>query len=785
MSTTKPQRAIRWFILALMLASAPALGEGVLDSALGLVGLAPSKDSDCQKYLDMAEDSATSALGGRAIKWGNLLFDSFAQRFVHHTISSLEAGDSLVTGGLAGHFLGTRKVPDMTTEANRVLTLVLKNRALSERFAFQLRRLGLLPHDSKHFDFSKFWILSRNEALNLELPAFDGVAIEDPTVREYLQGLLEKSQKDGQTSARLSAENEASREEMLTAMLVSALDELDPAGQEKKWSLKSLDMALVEVGQLQNANRLTPDSFDDVFNKLIATANFEFRTYKIPDWARKLIDGTPYVATAFKVYDLAKNFFSSSQTIKNLKNARREIGKEDIYHRRMAKTLRIRFGSRDVRDLKQVAQQFILKYAQQQRNLSVYSDEFAKDFLSAYPVKDYFESYYSSEQLPYDARVGDSFVSYHPEIQKILYKAANFFSILREDLSVFPDLPPAQLRALHEQMALDLSLVLPGGELNLDQIDLVLTSFETTALGKARNPLIDSIADDFKIDDEVGSYNHNRRALFLLHHYRLLSYSFSRLSPAHQKFINEIMDHNYQSSLQELLSLEAPASSFELLHHLDAAHLNFLFYQHLLSESKESHHNITIAPRVLERWLQLKALLVNDTRADVSVQSAYESYSQWLALDTGLDLNNEWDHVVLRVSALMRLPSSLVPELAEWMRAMPDDEKSLFLFFLRRQSVFASRAADLFRMILMADGQQNRSPEDSMLRYLDLLNNIFKMIQAERDHFARIEDVLGTVNLFFKPLIEQLQQEDLSKVNLSQLKLELKHYSYGYVVRAK
>jgi len=65
------------------------------------------------------------------------------------------------------------------------------------------------------------------------------------------------------------------------------------------------------------------------------------------------------------------------------------------------------------------------------------------------------------------------------------------------------------------------------------------------------------------------------------------------------------------------------------------------------------------------------------------------------------------------------------------------------------------------------------------------LNNTFKMIQAERDHFARIEDVLGTVNLFFKPLIEQLQQEDLSKVNLSQLKLELKHYSYGYVVRAK
>lgn len=766
-----------------MLASTPVFADGVLDSALDFVGLAPNKDSDCRKYLDLAENTASDALGDRAIKWGNLLFDSFAQRFVHHTISSLEAENSLVTAGLAGRFLGTRKVSDMTTEANRVLAIIFKDPLLTERLAFQLRRLGLLQHDLKHFEFSKFWILSRNESMNLELPAFDGKPIEDPVVREYLQGLLEKSQKDGQTSPRLSPESAASREEMLTAMLLSAFDEFDPTGQEKKWSLKSLDMALVEVGQRQMAGKLTPDSFDRIFDKLIATANFELRTKKIPDWAKKLAGGLPWVGAAFTVWDLAKKLFSTSETVKSFKNVRREIDKTDIYHRVTPKTLRIRFASRDVRDLKSVVDQFISKYALQ-NGLPVYSNEFANDFLMAFPeVQTYFESFYSNEQLPYDARAGESFAGFHPEVQKILYKAANLFSILREDASVFPDLPPEQLRDLHQQMAIDLSLVNAGGQLNLDQLDLVLTSFITTALGKARNPLIDSIAEDFNADDQVGNYNYNLRALFLLHHYRLLSYSFSRLSPAHQKFINEIMDHNYQSNLQELLKLESPSADFELLHHLDAAHLNFLFYQHLLSESKESHHQMTIAPHVLERWLQLKALLVYDTRSDVSTQNAYQTYAQWLQQGTGLNLNNQWDRVVLRMSALMGLPQSEAPKLFEMMQTLNDDEKNLFVFFFERQSIRLHRASDLFKVILMADSDKNRSLESSMLTFLDILNVILKSIRDEHHHFARIEDATGTISLFLKPVVERLQEEDVGNLNLSHLKLKLNHYSYGYVIQ--
>lgn len=785
MSIAKPQRVVRWLFLAVMLASAPASADGVLDSALDYVGLAPKADSSCRKYLDIAQDTASTALGDRALKWGSLLFDKVAGRFVHHTISSIEAGDNLVAGGLSGRFLGTRKVEEMTSEANRVLTVVLKDHLLSERFAFQLRRLGLLPHDLKHFDFSKFWILCRNEDLNLELPTFDGKIIEDDVVREYLRTLLEQSQKSGPTSAHLSPENEGTREEMLTSMLVSALNELDPGGEEKKWSLKSLDMALIEVGQLQNMNRLTPDSFDEVFNKLIATANFEIRTRKIPDWAKKLMGEIPYVSVAFKMYETGKNvlsIFSNSETLKNIKNSRHEIDKEDIYHRRTPKTLRIRFASRDVRNLNSVVQQFILKYVQQ-NNVSVFSNDFANDFLTAYPeVQTYFESYYTNEKLPYDERAGESFASYHPEIQKILYKAANFFSILREDASVFPDLDPDQLAALHQQMAIDLSLVVAGGQLNLDQLDLVLTSFVTTALGKARNPLIDSIATDFKIDDEIGGYNYNRRALFLLHHYRLLSYSFSRQTPANQKFLNEIMDHNYQSSLQELLRLEAPASKFELLHHLDATHLNFLFYMHLLSESKESHHNMTIAPRVLDRWLQLKALLVNDTRADVTTQNAYDTYIQWLQNGTKLNLDDEWDRVVLRVAALMGLPSHQVDVLQNWMSVLTPDQKELFSIFLLRQPVFLHRASDLFKVIMMADGEQSHSVEDSMLTFLDILSEIFRSIQAEHSKFARIEHATNTVNIFLKPIVDRLQEEDVKNLNLKALGLELHHYNYGYVI---
>lgn len=734
----------------------------------------PKPSDECSQYLNTAEQMAGTDI---ASKWTGQLIHKFSDRFFHNSISSIELGDGLSTSGLVGRFLGQRIVPQMTSEANRMLVRVLKDPALSEQLGKQLVKLGLMPHDSKHFDFAKFLVLSRNEPIDLTRPKLNGRDVTDPVVLQYLKTLTVNNQ--------TALTPDSSRDETLRSLFLTALSGLDNNGDEYKKSIKSLDMAFVELSQLEREGRLTPHALADTFDKLIGTAEFTVKNYNIPGWARPIAGVVPYLGVAFKVWDTVSNaitYIFSQDT--GLQNVRREVSKVDGWHKRTPNSVRIQFVSRDVRNLKPVVDQFISKYAAAD-GPAVFSAAFASDFLSAYPeVSNYFSGFYSTEVLPVTRHAGESFAGYHPEVQKMLFKAANFFSILRNDTAIFSEIEPEQLKDLRSQMVADLELANGDGGYNVDQIDLVFTSFITTALGKAQNPLIDSISEDFDIDNHVGHYSPNRRALFLLHHYRLLSYSFSRQSAANQKFLTEIMDSNYQSSLMELLRLESPPPNFELLHQLEAHHLNFLFYQHLLAESKESRHRMTIAPHVLERWLKLKALLVRDTNPAIAVNGAYLTYVGWLGEGTPLNLRNEWDFVALRVATMMGIPDSEISKLKQEMSLLNPEEQELFLTFLYRQSIFLHGGSDLFKAILYRNSEENRPLVESMDDFLSALNSIFISIRDQHYHFARITSTNETISLFLKPVIEKIQ-EDLPIEQLSRMKFDLQHNPYGDVVHLR
>jgi len=713
---------------------------------------------------------------GMAGKWGGRFLEKLFGKM--RTLHDVEVGAGLATTGLSGAFLGEHRIADFTLEANRALAAVLAKPELAERFGRQLVRLGVLSHTEKKPEFARFYVLAHNQPIDLEEPVIDSQLVDDDVLHAYLGSLL-KSKIAAHSPPTLVPVSAAERLTSLLALVQTGLTELDPNPAQRERSIKSLDFALTEAGKLSTAGHLTAEAFDSIFDQLMSSAEFRTRELNIPAWARITVGKIPFINLFFIPWDLVNTWYYRES---KLAISRHEVDRTDIWHKRTPQTLHLYFANRDIKNLTAVAEAFVAKYADR-NGPPVFTDAFAEDFLATYPeVREYFAEFYTNEMMVPHPVAGEAFGNYHQEIKKILVKAANLFSVLREDHTVFPHVSNAKLSELHAMMLADLELNHGDGTLNVDRVDMFITSFIISALGKARNPMIDSIADEYDINNKAGSYDYNRRALYLLHHYRTLSYSFSRRDSSDQSFLAEIMDHNYQATFTELLRLEAPKESFVRLHEMEPHHMNFMFYQFLLSESKERQHQLTINAGVLESWMELKKLLVADTDFSISPAAAYTAYIDWLRQRTNLRTDQEWDRVVLRLRAIMGLPASELATLENEVQLLTPAERELFIQLLDRSPVFFHRLNELFNEMLVENGAKNLPLTETIDDFLVVMTRMLSSIRDQHFEFARITNADHAVRVFVRPVVEKLQEDAVGPRDLGGLNYEMRHYAFGEVI---
>jgi hypothetical protein len=773
------------FFALLLLTSLTAVAGDLLSGMMGSFFGVDVDEKSCEDVLKSAQ-KATEDYQGKAQSWGGKLIDKWiGHKF--HTLSDLTETEGLSVTGLFGRFLGDRRIDALTMPANKVLAKIFENPVMTEQLGRQMVRLGILSHSEKNQEFANWYILSYNEEIDLSMPKVGGIAVEDDVIVSYLEKLRETNATKGGTTDIMMPESARNRVQHLFEMVRIAFNELDPSGDEKAQSLKSFDMALNEIGRLDRMHRLTANSFDEIFDQMVSSAQYKIPRHKIPSWVRAIAE-TPLpcakaiLGTFIVAYDYGERLFYEES---KASTDRHELTVIDRRHVRQPGTLRVWFGKRDFKNLMGNVQALISKYGQG-GGPDVFTDAFATDFLAAYPeVQEYFVEFYTNEKMVSHPVAGETFAAYHQEVRKVLTKAANFFAILRLDHAVFPNLTDKQLLALRSTLVSDLGLVDADGSLNTNRIDVFLTSFATTALGKARNALIDSLSEEFAINDVAGNFDYNRRALYLLHHYKSLSYAFSRQNQADQKFLTEIMDQNYQAGLSELLKLEAPEPSFEILRDLEGKHLNFLFYQFLLSESKERQHHMTISSHTLTLWMSLKDILAHDS-LNPSAVAVYNTYVSWLAQKTNLDMTKDWDRVVLRMVAITGIPHSKIPLLQQAMQRLQSDEstRNLYLQLMDRSPVFFHRANDLFAEILIENAVENLSLMESIDDYLDVFTKILLTIKSDRFSFARISNAEQPIRLYLRPVIEALQEDTTTPKNLKLLEFKHRHYEYGEVIHA-
>jgi hypothetical protein len=729
--------------------------------------------------------SCMSIIGASVIDHSKLLAGTLMEKVAGHfqkepTLSDLlSKHESLDVDGFHGDFLGSRQVRELTSEANRALTVLLKNPEYAEQIGYNLHRMGLLANTIRNPDLSKYLILARNKDVDISELKSGENHIEDSVLRHYLTQLKKKSDKDGSGISKIRPEKPDVRVAMLRSMISESLADLDKSYREK--SIKTLDLALTELGKLDWKGQLTADSIEALLSQFGATSEFEVIHVNVPDWAKAAAEMVPLAPIALKIWQFASEAFYQNS---NLSSVRRDAIKTDRWHKKIPGTLRLVTFTNDFKNLGVKADAFVLKYSKPDAGEKLlYSSDFAHEFLTAYPeILEYFVDGETDVTMNNHHLGVDSFSEYHPEVKKVLFRISNFFAILNGVHKAFPQVSAESFSLLRQHIINDLHLADSNGAVNRQQIDLILTSFVTSALGKAHNPTVDSIDRDYGISEKIGQYNYFHRALYLLHHSRLLSYSFARQSVSNQKFIVSFMNHNYENTLNELLSLEAPSKSFDLIDKMDLDHVNFIFYQYLLSESKESHHGMTITSDVLEKWFSLKSIFVLDIQEQVSAEVGYDRYVKWLLAGTTLDIHAPLDRITLRLNSMMGLPSSKIMILKKQIATLNLKQQQQFIYYLDNDSIFVHRASDLFRECLIARQNMDHSVEDSIGDFINIFTNVLTAVGEKRSAAIQMKSSKKILHLYLKPLVEELQNRQGNAKSLSSEKFDLHVYEYGIVV---
>lgn len=652
---------------------------------------------------------------------------------------------------------------------------VLKDRRLAPLLVTQLVRLGLLRSDGSDDLYAKLYLLARNEAIDLNN------IHEDPGVQAFLELQYPKLM-NGEIKfviRNVSYNNE--RTSRLMELFSDAVNRLDDTNMD---SILNLDQVLMEINRLKNQGRLTSRSFEQAFLSLSAKARFRIFSLQLPAWltaplASFLPAGT---GLAFLYWNhgvkKVEDRFARSKLI--------DVDQAPLWKQQIPNSLVLKFKKSDMLDLTDVVDRFLEKYMD--RKNPVFSTDFAQEFFSAYPeVRDLKEMHGFDLEENADT-VDGPFGQVSREQQRLLFRAAFFFSLVRDDHESFKRITHGEFSHLRRKILHDLGF-LEDRIVARSEIDLYLTFFVIESLGRLRTTITDALASEFRIAKEVNDFDYERRASFLLRKFAFLSYSFARQQPADQNMILALQDSAFMFNMEHVLGLDGSELSFRALRDLDRKRMSFLFYRNLISYASQDAQNAPyshfLTSERLKRWFKLKKILDRSTDDinDVDRFSIHDEYVQWVAENRGIALNGTesekaFNLTLLRLSSIAMLNGAEQKILGSTLQTLRHKDLALLIRYYTQLPVMVVNGTG-FHVSFREYGHNNGLRfSQSLELWLKGLVRIFELLDKTPAWRQWNPNTIAyDVRFFVEPLARAVETSGPSALNAARIRVDQDHHA--------